>query len=322
MRVQRLFAMMVCLLVVASAFAGDVKTGGSKLIQVDGKYNVWTKRVGSGSIRMLTLHGGPGFPHDYMECFEDYLPQKGISFYYYDQLGVGNSDHPEDDSLWTVERYRNEVEQVRAGLGLDSMIVYGHSWGGMLGIEYALAHPEHVKALIISDMTASIKNYETYANVLRSQLSEADQATLAKYEATGNYEAPEYMEVMFGKIYAEHLLRMPWPEPVDRAFKKFNTKIYNVMQGPNEFVITGNFKDWDRWNDLAKIKVPTLLIAGSLGTMNPDDIKRMGKLIPNSRVVLHAGSHLGMYDDQEKYMAELVRFVTEVEKGKFVADKK
>jgi len=131
------------------------------------------------------------------------------------------------------------------------------------------------------------------------------------------------MEVMFGKIYAEHLIRIqPWPEPVDRAFKKFNAKIYNIMQGPNEFVITGNFKDWNRWSDLAKIKVPTLVIAGIHGTMNPEDIKRMGKLIPNSRVVLHAGSHLGMYDDQEKYMAELLRFVTEVEKGTFKGDKK
>jgi proline iminopeptidase len=311
----------VCLLV-ATSLVAEVKTGGAKVIQVDGKHNVWTKRVGSGSIRLLTLHGGPGFPHDYLECFEDFLPQKGIELYYYDQLGVGNSDHPDDNSLWTVERYRGEVEQVRAGLGLEKFSLYGHSWGGMLAIEYALAHPQRLKALIISDMTASVPAYEKYANVLRSRLPEEDRKILEKYEAIGNYEAPEYMEVIFGKIYAEHLLRMPWPEPVDRAFKKFNTKIYNTMQGPNEFVITGNFKDWNRWADLEKIKVPTLLIAGSLGTMNPEDIRKMGKLIPNSRVVLHAGSHLGMYDDQERYFAEVVKFLTEVETGAFKPDGK
>ena len=128
---------------------------------------------------------------------------------------------------------------------------------------------------------------------------------------------------MLGKVYAQHVIRIdPWPEPVMRVFKKFNPKIYNTMQGPNEFVITGNLREWDRWNDLVKIKVPTLIIAGRLGTVSPDDIRRMGKLIPNSRTVLTEGSHLQIYDDQERYFRELVKFVKDVEKGKFVADKK
>ncbi len=300
------------------ASAAEVKTGGSRMIPVDGKYRVWTKRVGQGKVKLLTLHGGPGFPHDYFECFEDFLPQRCIEFTYYDQLGVGNSDQPDDTSLWTVERYRNEVEQVRAGLGLHRFYLYGHSWGGMLAIEYALAHQDHLKALIISDMTASIPSYEAYARKLRNELSEEDRKILDKYEAAGDYEAPEYQQVMFGKIYAEHLIRIdPWPEPVARAFKKFNAKIYNTMQGPNEFVITGNFKSWDRWADLPKIKVPTLVIAGAKGTMSPDDIRRMGKLLPRSRVVITNGSHLEMYDDQETYFRELVKFIQDVEGGKF-----
>ncbi len=304
--------------------AADVKTGGAKIIPLDGgKYNVWTKRVGAASANVLTLHGGPGFPHDYLESFEDFLPPNGIGFYYYDQLGVGNSDNPDDASLWTIDRYREEVEQVRKGLGLDRFILYGHSWGGMLGVEYALAHQDHLKALIISDMTMGIDAYEAYAQKLLGELSEADRATLKKYADAGNYEAPEYQEVMFGKVYAQHVLRLdPWPEPVMRAFKKLNAKIYNTMQGPNEFVVTGNFKEWDRWNDLPRIKVPTLVIAGRLGTMNPEDIQRMGKLIPNSRTILTSGSHLEMYDAQEEYFREIVRFVKDVESGKFKADKK
>ena len=321
---MRMTFAIVLSLFAAAALGADVKTGGSKMIPLDGgKYSVWTKQVGPAPAKILTLHGGPGFPHDYLECFEDFLPQKGISFYYYDQLGVGNSDNPDDASLWTIDRYREEVEQVRKGLGLDQFILYGHSWGGMLGIEYALAHQDHLKALIISDMTAGIDAYEAYAQKLLGELSEADRATLKKYEDAGNYEAPEYQEIMMGKVYSAHLVRLdPWPEPALRAFKKFNTKIYNTMQGPNEFVITGNFKEWDRWNDLSRIKVPTLVIAGRLGTMNPDDIKRMGKLIPNSRVVLTSGSHLEMYDAQDEYMREIVRFVKDVEGGRFRADKK
>src|SRR6185436_953753 len=140
MRTIRWVFLVASLCVVSGTFAADVKTGGVKMIPLsDGKYSVWTKRVGHGSTKMLTLHGGPGFPHDYLESFEDFLPQQGIGFYYYDQLGVGNSDVPDDNSLWTVDRYREEVETVRKGLGLDRFILYGHSWGGMLGIEYALA---------------------------------------------------------------------------------------------------------------------------------------------------------------------------------------
>ncbi|HKR62655.1 MAG TPA: proline iminopeptidase-family hydrolase [Thermoanaerobaculia bacterium] len=306
--------LVLCLAVAASA---QVKTGGSKMIPIDGgKYNVWTKAVGDGSIKMLTLHGGPGFPHDYLECFEDFLPKQGMRFYYYDQLGVGNSDNPDDPSLWTIDRYREEVEQVRAGLGLDKFVLYGHSWGGMLGIEYALAHQDHLKALILSDMTAGIGAYEKYAATLLAELSEEDRKTLAKYEAEGNYDAPEYMNIMMGKVYAQHVLRMEWPEPVNRAFRKFNTKIYNTLQGPNEFVITGNFKNWERWDDLPKIKVPTLIIAGVHGTMNPADIERMGKLIPHSRVVITQGSHLEMYDAQEEYFRAVVKFLKDVEAGR------
>lgn len=288
------------------------------MIEVDGKYHVWTDRVGNGPVKMLTLHGGPGFPHDYLECFEDFLPQHGIQFYYYDQLGVGNSDTPDDASLWTVARYCGEVEQVRKGLALDHFYLFGHSWGGMLAIEYALAHQDHLKALIISDMTAGIPAYEKYAATLLAELSPEDQKTLKTFAAEGKYDAPEYQEIMLGKVYAQHLLRLdPWPEPVARAFRKFNEKIYNVMQGPNEFVITGNFKEWDRWADLPKIKVPTLIITGRHGTMSPDDIRRMGSLIPHSRVVITEGSHLDMYDDQERYFRELVKFVKDVESGKF-----
>ena len=305
-------------------YAAEVKTGGAKMIPLDdGKYNVWTRRVGHGPVKLLTLHGGPGFPHDYLEVMDDFLPQKGISVYYYDQLGVGNSDVPDDASLWTLDRYREEVEQVRKGLALDKFILYGHSWGGMLGIEYALAHQDHLKALIISDMTAGIPQYETYAQTLLAELSPEDRATLKKYEDAGKYDAPEYQQVMMEKVYGAHLLRLnPWPEPVLRSFKRLNDKIYNTMQGPNEFVISGNLKKWDRFNDLSRINVPTLIIAGRHGTMNPDDLRRMGKLIPKSRVVLTEGAHLDMYDDQERYFREITRFIDDVEKGTFKADAK
>lgn len=297
--------------------ATEVKTAGIKMIPIDGGFRVWTKKVGSGKIKLLLLHGGPGATHEYFECFEDFLPGEGIEFYYYDQLGSHYSDQPTDVSLWTTPRFLEEVEQVRKGLGLEKFYLLGHSWGGMLGIEYALKYGQYLKGFILSNMTASIPDYAKYANELKSRLPKESIAILEKYEAAGDYENPEYQKVMFGEIYARHLCRLdPMPEPLERTFKHFNAQVYNTMQGPNEFVITGNFKDWDRWADLPRIKTPTLAIGAKYDTMNPADIKREADLIPNARLAIcENGSHMAFWDDQQTYFRHLIKFIRDNERG-------
>jgi len=297
----------------------EVKTGGIQMVSVDGRYRVWTKRRGSGPIRMLTLHGGPGCTHEYFECFEDFLPQRGLEFFYYDQLGSAYSDQPDDPGLWTVERFREEVEQVRAALGLEDFYLYGHSWGGLLAIEYALEYQQHLKGLIVSNMVASIPSYVSSITELRRQLPREVLEVLEKYEAAGDYDAPEYTEILFEHVYSKHICRVsPWPEPLLRMFRHMNGQVYNTMQGPNEFVVTGNFKDLDRWHDLHRITVPTLLLGARFDTMCQTDIERMGQLMPASRVsICDQGSHCAMYDDQEAYFRHLLQFVSDVEAGAF-----
>ena len=304
-----------------------VKTGGCKMIQVDGKYNVWTKKIGDGKIKVLLLHGGPGFTHDYFECFEDFLPKEGIEFYYYDQLGCGNSDIPTDTTLWNIPRFVEEVEQVRKGLGLDNFYLYGQSWGSMLAMEYLQKYQSHVKAAVLSNMTASSKSYVTYTAKLKEQiLSPQDIATYDSLDKLKAYNSPEFQNLMMSKLYTQVLCRMPlesWPEPVMRAFKLANQTIYIQMQGVDEFHVTGNFKDWDVWDRLHNITVPTLLLGGQYDEMNPDDIRKEGKLIPNSRTyICPNGSHLSMYDDQQNYFTNLIAFLKDVDRGKFTADKK
>ncbi len=286
------------------------------MIRVDGKYDVWTKKVGDSALKLLTLHGGPGLTHEYLECFEDFLPKEGIEFYYYDQLGSGHSDHPKDESLWTVDRFRDEVEQVRAALGLDAFYLFGHSWGGILGIEYALKYQRRLKALIISNMTASTEAYEKHINRLRQKFPLETRRILEKYETRSEYDAPEYQEAMQEYFYAKYMCRLePWPEPFVRSVLHENTEVFNTIHGPNEFVATGPAKDWNRWNDLQHINVPTLLIVGRYDTMRVQDVQKMGRLIPNSRVlVCENGSHLCMYDDQQAYFHGLLEFVKTIEK--------
>jgi proline iminopeptidase len=298
---------------VPSGRADGVRTGGSRRIPIDGGYEVWVKQIGVGAIPMLTLHGGPGATHFYLECFEDFIPTEKIRFYYYDQLGCGFSDAPNDPSLWTLERFRQEVETVRAALGLERFVLYGQSWGGLLAIEYALQYPQRLSGLVISSMTASYPAYVAYANRLRAALPDEINDAMKRYEEQGNYDAPEYQDLLMTQLYAKHLCRLePWPEPLVRAFTHLNQQVYETMQGPSEFKVTGNLKDWDRFADLPRIETPTLLIVGGHDTMSVDDIERMGTLMPNSRVVVcEKGSHMCMYDDQQSYFDALVPFVLE-----------
>jgi proline iminopeptidase len=305
--------------------AYEVKTGGTKLIQVDGKYNVWTKRVGNGKIKVLLLHGGPAFTHDYMECFEDFLPQEGIEFYYYDQLGCGNSDIPTDTSLWHLPRFVEEVEQVRKGLGLDSFYLFGHSWGSMLAMEYLQKYQSHVKGAVLSNMTASVASYLPYVESLKQKFfSKEDLRKFDSLDKLHKYDSPEYQDLLMRDLYSHTICQLnPWPEPLARCFKKANFNIYIQMQGVDEFHVTGNFKDWDMWDRLKNIAVPTLVIGGMNDEMNPADMKREGNLIPNSRTYLCPnGSHMSMYDDQQNYFRELIRFLKEIDENKFQADKK
>ena len=292
-----------------------IRTAGVKMIPVaKGKYKVWTKKIGSGPLKVLLLHGGPGFCHDYLEAMESFLPQAGIEMYYYDQLGCGNSDHPDDPALWTLPRYLEEVEEVRQGLGLDKFVLYGHSWGGMLGIEYALHHQRRLRGLVISNMTAGIRSVLKHLAVIKRQLPPAVLARLEALEARKAYDDPAYEAIMMEHLYPKVICRIqPWPEAVSRAFGKVNPAIYNRMQGKSEFVIDGNIKDWERWDRLHEIKLPTLALGATHDEMDPADIRRMAALMPNARAEICAGgSHLAMWDAQADYFTYLLSFLARI----------
>jgi len=289
----------------------SVKTEGVHFITLKNGYKVWTQTVGEGPIQILLLHGGPGCTHEYFECFENFLQKDQFTLIYYDQLGSHYSDQPEDSSLWTVERFCEEVEEVRGALGLENFYLYGQSWGGLLAIEYALKYQNHLKGLILSNITGSVASYENYLNELRRQLPQEVQDQMASYEKAGEYGHPEYEKILFEKVYTRFLCRLdPWPEPLVRTFSHLNKQVYLTIQGPNEFVVTGNFKEWNRWADLPKIQVSTLLICGRYDTMNPKDVEQMASLIPHSQLkICENGSHCCHYDDQESYFQALRTFL-------------
>jgi len=298
----------------------DVWTGGVRMIPIatpKGTFNVWTKRVGNNpTVKLLLLHGGPAATHEYFEAFDSFLPAAGIEYYYYDQLGSFYSDHPDDDSLYELPRFVEEVEQVRQALGLhhDNFYLLGHSWGGILATEYALKYQEHLKGLVISNMMSSMPAYVEYANnVLMPAMDQQVLAEVKALEANKDYKNPRYMELLVPAHYEKHILRRPaaeWPDPVNRAFAHLNDKIYIPMQGPSELGASGKLEKWDRSKDLARIAVPTLVIGAEHDSMDPKHMEWMSKQLPKGEY-LHCsnGSHMDMYDDQETYMNGLIAFL-------------
>lgn len=291
------------------------KLEGAEFIQLDNGFRVWTKRVGEGPIKILTLHGGPGCTHEYFECFEDFFPKDRYQIIFYDQLGSYYSDQPDDPSLWTVERFCEEVEQVRQALGLEHFYLYGQSWGGLLAIEYSLKYQHHLKGVILSNITGSVESYMSYLNKLRADFPQDVQDRLKSYEDKGDFFNPEYEKILFDEVYSRHLCRLqPWPDSLLRTFAHLSTKVYQTIQGPNEFVVTGNFKNWNRWSDLPNINIPALIICGRFDTMNPKDIEKMGELIPRSTVkICEKGSHCTMFDDPENYFQAIHSFFDKIE---------
>ncbi|WP_266169433.1 proline iminopeptidase-family hydrolase [Dyella subtropica] len=308
----------------------DVLSGGVKMIDIDtpkGKFRVWTKRIGNNpKLKLLLLHGGPGDTHEYFEAFDSYMPAAGVEYYYYDQLGSAYSDQPKDESLWTTERFVEEVEQVRQALHLDkdNFCLLGHSWGGILAMEYALKYQKHLKCLVISNMVDSIPAYNAYArNVLMPTMDPKLLAEVQQLEASGRTSDPRYMQILTSIHYEKHVLRIPqaqWPEPVQRSFGHLNEQVYTLMQGPSELGASGRLEHWDRSQDLHRIAVPTLVIGAQYDTMDPAYMAAMAKKLPQGRFLLcPKGSHMAMYDDQRTYFDGLTRFLLDVEAGRAAA---
>ena len=309
-------------------YGDSIESAGVKMIPIQtpvGEFKVWTKRFGKNpKIKILLLHGGPAMTHEYMECFETFFQREGFEFYEYDQLGSYYSDQPTDSSLWTTERFVEEVEQVRKAIGADSTNFYiiGNSWGGILGMEYALKYQQHLKGLVIANMMASIPEYAKYADeVLAKQMPADVVAEIKAIEANKDYSNPRYFELLLPHFYAEHICRLKdWPDGFNRSVKHVNNDIYVLMQGPSEFGVSpeATLANWDIKNRLKEIYVPTLMVGAKFDTMDPNAMEEQSKMVQHGRYLYCPnGSHLAMWDDQKVFMPGVIKFIKDVDTGSF-----
>ena len=280
-------------------------------------YKVWYRIVGEredpGKLPLLCLHGGPGSPHDSLEPLEA-VANDGRRVIVYDQLGCGNSDQPSDPALWTVDLFVAEVGAVRRGLGLDRVHLLGHSWGGMLALEYALTQPAGLAGLVLASTTASAPQWITEADRLRAELPPEVRETLRRHEAAGTTDDPAYQDAMM-VFYRRHVCRLtPWPDHVERSFARMREEVYGTMWGPSEFHATGTLRDWDVTDRLAEISVPTLVTAGRHDEATPRLAETLRRGIPGAEVaIFEESAHLAHTEEPERYREVLTDFLARVE---------
>jgi proline iminopeptidase len=295
----------------AAGLAGCVRTpppGEGKAAVPGG--NVWWKRVGTGSkTPVLTLHGGPGAAHNYLHSLEVLAADRQVIFY--DQLGCGLADSPPDEKIYTIQRSVDELDAVRKALGLEKVILYGHSWGAMLAIEYLCqGRGQGVEKLILGGALASTAQAAAGQQRLIDQMPDGKGARLHALEAAGQTSSPEYLALV-DLFYKLHVCRA---DPDPEAAKSFDyiakSIAYRVMNGPNEFTITGVIKDWDRRADLPKIAVPTYITTGEFDEVTLDCHQTIRDGIKGSTLeVFKDCSHMTMLEKPAEYAAALRRFI-------------
>lgn len=279
-------------------------------------YETWYQIIGEaeepGKLPLLCLHGGPGAAHDYLQSLEA-MAATGRRVIFYDQIGCARSSIPvSKPEMWTVGLFVEEVDAVRAALGLDRVHLLGQSWGGMLAMEYALTQPRGVASMIVADSPASMTQWVSEANRLREELPPEVQAALLRHEAAGTYDNPEYLSAM-QVFYDRHVCRVvPNPDYVTRSFELLgqNPEVYHTMNGPSEFHVIGTLKHWDIVGRLPEITIPTLVISGRHDEATPLIAGTVHQGIPGSEwVIFEESSHMPHVEEPEACMAVLGEFI-------------
>ena len=275
-----------------------------------GRYKVVTYSYGTGSEVLLLLNGGPGLPCDYLRDPLIAMVGKGYRVVTYDQLGCGQSDRPKEESLWTIGRYVEEVDTVRRSLGLGRIHLLGHSWGGWLAIDYAIKYQKNLQSLILSNTCGDMPHLIAELNRHRNALGPETVAMMQRCEAENNLEHPAYKAAITLLNY-RHVLRLDhWPKPVTASLDDWNQDVYGTMQGPNEFLYTGNLKDWNRIGQMTRIKTPTLIMCGQHDELTPACSMRMHHALPRSEItVFPNSSHMPMWEEPAAYLERLTRFL-------------
>lgn len=283
-------------------------------------YRTWYRTVGRvpadphDKWPLLVVHGGPGLPHDYLEDLAA-LSDDGRAVVFYDQLGCGRSDRPDDPLLWVMGTFVDELATLRDAVGLDRIHLLGHSWGGWLALEYALGRPPDLGGLVLASTCASLPAFAAETRRLKNSLSADVREVIDRHDAQSSTDADEYNEAAMAYYSRWICRRVPFPEHVMRSFTHMSEEVYATMQGP-EWNVTGNLKHWDVTDRLGELELPVLVTSGRHDEMTPALVRPMVDGIRDAEwVVFEESAHLAMVEEPERYREVVEAFLRRVETG-------
>ena len=281
----------------------------------------------SSTIPIIILHGGPGATHAYLTDLAYLQKAHNRTVIFYDQLGCGNStrfkERRLDTKFWTVELFIAELNNLISHLGLTEYDLLGHSWGGMLGAEYAIQKNDKdssrgLKRLIISNSPASMKLWVTSCDEWRALLPREIDETLEKYEKAQDYDAEPYKAAVL-EFYQRHVCRVrhpdgvqPFPDPVMNMIKLLeeDDTVYFTMNGPSEFTVIGSLKEWSVIGRLEAISVPTLVINGEFDEGRRICVEPFARDIKGAEwVTIEGASHCAHVEKTEEYCELVVNWL-------------
>jgi proline iminopeptidase len=279
---------------------------------------IWYKivRANKKGIPLLVLHGGPGASHDYLEPLEALADESPVVFY--DQLGCGNSDKPDDASLWTIERFVEELQQILEALRLKKVHIIGQSWGTALAVDYILTkQPKRVVSLVLSGPLLSTSRWIEDQKTYVSEFPKDIQEIIQKSEDSGDFSSPQYQDAMM-MYYKLHVCRLdPWPDCLNRTFEKLNYSVYEYMWGPSEFSVTGTLKNYERIDRLKEITIPVLFTCGRYDEAAPATTKYYQSNVPSSGIsIFEDASHEHHLEKPKEYLQVVRDFLHHAERDR------
>ncbi|MGG0719561.1 proline iminopeptidase-family hydrolase [Robertmurraya massiliosenegalensis] len=273
---------------------GFVEVAGGKVwYQIHNRY--------SKNIPIIILHGGPGSSHYSLQGLRILADERPVIFY--DQLGCGKSERPNDPDLWKIDRFVEELRQIREALGFDKVHILGHSWGTTLAAAYLLTQPKGVESVIFSSPCLSAPLWAEDQNRNRKLLPKEVQETLIACENNNTTDSEDYKKATeeFNKSFVCRL--DPMPAFLKEGSKFKNREVYNIMWGPSEFHVTGNLKNFDCTSELKNIDVPALYTCGRYDEATPETTEYYKSLTPNAKFhVFEKSAHMPYLEEMEEYV--------------------
>ena len=261
--------------------------------------------IGTGE-PIIVVHGGPGLDHGYLQPGLDALATRH-TLVYYDQRGTGRSGAALDSATINIDTFVEDIEALRQTLGFERVSVMGHSFGSLIATEYALRHPESLRALILMNPVEPGSRYrEATGERQRARQTAADREEMSELTQSEAFTArdpatlSQVYRVAFRQLLKERERITELELDLQSATARNGQDVATLLGGS-----LGEVEWWDRLQD---VQAPTLVLHGRYDAPPIDMSRELAETFPiGTFEVLDAG-HFPYLEDREGLLSAVSGF--------------